>query len=73
MTPISLGVDIAHIYTILFPETDLCYRSGDFAGNECSSSSGGFMIEQNTTARQLCTLPYPKGGRTCKQTSRMPH
>jgi len=49
MTPISLGVDIAHIDTILFPETDFCYRSGDFAGNECSSSSWRFMVEQNTT------------------------
>lgn len=52
MTPIANGVEIAEIQTILHSELNTGDSSRDFAGYKSGTTTGRFVVEQNTVREE---------------------
>lgn len=50
MSPITPSVEVTEVETLLLAEGDICRSSGNLTSDEGPSSSGAFVVKQDTIA-----------------------
>lgn len=51
IAPVTFGIEVSEIETVVFAGHDARKPAGDFFGNKRFSASGGFMVKENAVAR----------------------
>ena len=66
MSPITPGVEVTKVETLLLAKGDVCRSPGNLAGDEGSSSSRALVVKQDTVACiHAISLPIVDGDPEC--------
>lgn len=70
MSPITLGIKVTEVKTLLLAQGDICCSSRNLTSDEGSSSPGALMVEQDTvTGIHAIGFPVVDGDPVCVELS----
>ena len=68
MSPVTPGVEVTEVETVLLAENNICRSPRNFTGDEGPSSSGALVVKQDTVAGiHAIGLPVVDGDPVCVQ------